>query len=72
MRKKWIEVNSSQIKRISYEESLQTLYIEFRNGSTYSYEGVTPKEYVDFKEAPSIGKFFYANIKHVKPYKQIL
>lgn len=66
--KKWISVESSQISKISYDADVKRLFIKFKAGSTYAYEGVTQKEFDDFKSSESIGKFFYNNIKNVKQF----
>ena len=71
MSRKWITVKSSQIKKISYDKATEMLYIEFKNHTTYSYEGVTAEEFENFKASESIGKFLYANIKNVKSYKKL-
>jgi len=69
--KKWIDVSSSQIVKISYDEKAETLYIEFKRNLVYSYHGVTLQEFLNFKASESKGKFFYKNIKSVKPYKKL-
>lgn len=61
-------VTSSQISAIGYDESSNTLAIQFkRNGqpdSIYHYANFTREDFIRFASAPSIGSYFYANIKN--------
>jgi len=58
----FVEVESSNIGAVKYEDS--TLYIRFKTGAVYSYDGVSEELYKQLLNAPSIGKFFAANIKN--------
>ena len=58
-----IEVSSSQIKEIGHSAKNQALYIRFNNGSIYRYSPYTSVQWMEFKTAPSIGKYFYSSIK---------
>lgn len=59
-------VKSSQIAAIGHDGN-NTLQIDFpRKGggfSRYQYTGVSPELFAEFKDAESIGSFFYRNIK---------
>jgi hypothetical protein len=57
-------VNSSQINAIGYAAATKTLQIEFKGGSLYEYANVPPDLFEEFAKAPSIGSFFYKNIKN--------
>ena len=54
---------SSMIDYISYDAEVQLLIIRFNNGKVYVYTGVPLNLWRDFTEAPSLGKFFLANIR---------
>lgn len=58
-----LEVDSSNIDSIGYDEETQTLEIEFRVG-IYQYEDVPQYVYYDFINADSKGRFFHQNIKY--------
>lgn len=57
------EVNSSTISHIGHDQATNTLTISFKNGGTYTYEGVPAEEHAKLMSAPSIGKHFMANIR---------
>ena len=58
-----IEIKSSNINSVDYDEKEEKLIIEFIGGSKYQYDKVLPQLHKDFMEAESKGKFFYKNIK---------
>ena len=57
-------VISSNIVSIGYDPEIQTLEIEFKNGSVYQYSGVPSDEFDSFMSADSRGTYFHARIKH--------
>ena len=58
-------VTSSNISSVGYDESTQTLEIEFTSGTVYQYFGVAPKIYKEIMSADSPGKYFNENIKNI-------
>ena len=64
------EVDSSNIDAVGYDETTQTLEIEFRNG-VYQYEDVPEDVYEDLMGADSIGGFFHECIRDVYPCSRI-
>lgn len=56
-------VNSSNISSIGYDESSQTLEIEFLNGGIYQYYNVPQSVYEGLMSASSHGIYFDQNIK---------
>jgi len=59
-------VKSGLIKSVGYENG--TLEVEFlRGGNVYQYTEVSPEKANDFVNAPSVGKYFLANIKDKFP-----
>lgn len=59
----WQEVDSSNIRAIAYHEESKQILVRFKDGGEYAYEDCDLLLYERFKGAPSVGKFFYANIK---------
>jgi hypothetical protein len=60
--------DSSQIHGHGYENG--TLALEFKSNAskvTYHYPNFSPEKYEELKAAPSIGSFFYKNIKNQYP-----
>ena len=71
------EVPSSQIFALGYDAASGTLAIRFRDRdsgaptSLYHYANFTPADYEAFRNAASLGSFFYQHIRpfsHVFPY----
>ncbi len=58
-----IEVKSSNIVSIDYDEQEQTLIIEFPGGSKYKYDKMPVREYKNFLNAESKGKYFHKHIR---------
>lgn len=59
-------VQSKQIKAIGYDESTQTLAVEFTSGKggIYHYPNVALDTAQAFRQSESAGSFFW---KHIKP-----
>lgn len=66
-----IQVSSSNIDSIGYDEQSQEVYVRFLNGSLYVYKGVPAYEFQSFLEAPSHGSYLHRNFKNVYPYERI-
>jgi hypothetical protein len=62
-------VQSSNLAAVGYDAASQELTIEFQNGQTYIYDGVDEATYRALMSAPSLGSFFYRNIRGL-PYRQ--
>lgn len=65
-----IEVSSSNIQSIGYDENTETVCVRFLNGSLYVYRGVPMHEYEGLKNAPSVGSYLHRNFKNVYPYER--
>lgn len=65
------QVVSSNIDSIGYDDSSQTLEIEFNNGAIYQYFDVPQKVFDDLLASDSHGKYFSANIKGHYRYSRI-
>ncbi len=64
-------VESSNIASIGYDESIETLEVEFNHGGIYQYQNVGQNIYEAFMDAPSKGKFFNAYVKDVFSYSRM-
>lgn len=56
------KVKSSNIDTIAFGGN--SIYVNFQNGTSYSYEGATLEQYETFKKSESVGKHFHAHIKN--------
>lgn len=68
---KTVEVNSSTIKSLAYNEEVKELLVTFKNNTTYSYEDVPFTEFEAMIEAESVGKYFSSKIKGNYVYKKV-
>jgi hypothetical protein len=66
-----INVSSSNVAAIGYDESNQILYVQFLNNTLYIYKGVPAGEFNGLKNAPSIGSYLHRNIKNLYAYERI-
>lgn len=65
-------VQSSALKRVSYDEAAHTLCATFRdNGRTYVYEGVPQELYDALIFADSLGAYFNAHIRDHFPFHEV-
>lgn len=62
-------VNSSMIAFVGYNPAARVLEVRFKNkpNTAYRYRGVTTDKWGAMVQAPSIGKFFHAEIKSAHP-----
>lgn len=67
----WYQVTSSDIAAIAYDETSQTLGIEFLKGGTYEYFDFPASLFDQFLGADSKGKFFHAFIKGQFRYAKV-
>ena len=56
-------VSSSNVQSVGYDETSETLEVEFKNGSVYQYFGVPEQVYQQLKNAGSVGGYLASDIK---------
>lgn len=56
--------NSAFIHKVSHNPQSNVMYVNFKNGSTYAYNGVDRKTFQKMQKAESTGKYFHSNIKN--------
>jgi hypothetical protein len=61
----FVEVDSSMISKVFYNQKTSCLFVVFKNGSIYSYMNVPKFLYEELLSAESVGKFFSEYIKKV-------
>ena len=64
-------VTSSNIERIGYDPTRQTLRIIFHGGRGYDYEGVDEQTYAALEAADSKGRFVAAMIKPIFGWRRV-
>lgn len=65
-----IEVESSNIAAVGYEDDTSTLVVRFNSGSEYRYYGVAKEVFDELLNAPSKGRYFNQNIRGIYDYGQ--
>jgi hypothetical protein len=60
---KMTPVSSTNISEVGYDEPESQLYVRFKNGKLYCYDGVPEGDYLTFMGAASKGKYFEHAIK---------
>ncbi len=58
-----IPVESSNIEAIRYDAIEQKLFVRFKTGRLYSYQGVSKDIFDEFMAAESKGRYFVQHIK---------
>jgi hypothetical protein len=66
-----VDVKSSSIRSIGYDEPASKLEVEFHARSVYQYAGVPKALYEQFMATPSKGRFFDQRIKEKFPTTKI-
>ena len=65
------EIESSNIKKTTFDTESKKLITEFNNGLIYEYEDVPHQIYTKFRMAESQGKFFNTEISKKYKYKKV-
>ena len=68
---KMIQVSSSNIAKVGYDERNKIVHVEFLSGSKYIYKGVPQHEFDGLSNAPSVGSYLNRNYKNFYPYERI-
>jgi len=65
-----IQVSSSNIHAIGYDEKNEVVHVQFLNDTEYIYKGVPRPMFDGLLSASSIGSFLHRNFKNVYPYER--
>jgi hypothetical protein len=66
-----MEVDSTAIQEIDYDEDRAKLLVRFASGERYVYVGVPGEVHRSFCGAESKGRFFQAEIRDRYPYNRL-
>ncbi len=64
-------VSSSNLSSVGYDESTETLEVQFQNGSVYQYHGVSAEIHEQLMQARSVGGFFHSNIRNTFEHSKL-
>lgn len=62
---------SSNVRRVGYDDETQDMIVEFANGGSYSYSGAGEAVAADLAADPSPGKYMARHIKGKYPAKKL-
>ncbi len=66
-----IEVQSSNLRTVAYNQNDQSLEVVFRNGRKYRYQNVPAEIFEGLCGADSLGSFFHKHIRFSFKYEEI-
>ncbi|CAC9531336.1 hypothetical protein [uncultured Gammaproteobacteria bacterium] len=66
-----IQVSSSNIAAVGYDEQNEIVHVQFLNNTEYIYKGAPQHEYEGLLNAPSVGSYLNRNFKNFYPYERI-
>jgi hypothetical protein len=68
---RWVQVHSTNVKRIKYNQKQKHLFIEFKNNAVYRYDDVPIEVAVDFFNSSSMGRFVWRRLRDRFAYERI-
>jgi lysyl-tRNA synthetase class 2 len=66
-----MDVDSTAIQAIDYDQDHEKLFVRFASGERYLYVGVPGEVCRSFLDADSKGRFFQAEIRDQYPYNRL-
>jgi hypothetical protein len=58
-----LPVKSSNVAAIGYDHDGSRLHVDFKNGGSYIYHGITPDQHAALMKAKSVGSHMHSEIK---------
>lgn len=69
---KRIKVKSSKLSEVGYDREKKVLEVKFKNQELYIFKEVPSNFWTELMLAPSIGKYFFNNIRASFPYDFVI
>jgi hypothetical protein len=66
-----IQVDSSNVAAVGYDEGSSTLQVEFNNGAAYQYFDIPESIFEGLRDADSVGAYLAAHIKGSYRYSKV-
>lgn len=60
---RWVNIHSTNVKRIKYNQKQLQLFVEFKNNSVYRYDNVPVEVAIDFFNSSSLGRFVWRRLR---------
>ena len=68
---RWVPVKSKMLAAVAYNGDWKQLYLRFRSGEIYCYQGVPVEGYQELLAAGSKGEYVRSHIFNRYPYQRI-
>lgn len=62
---------STNLRSVVYDDDTQTLTVQFRNGGSYQYHGVSADTAEGFSTADSAGSYLHSYVKNLHEFNKI-
>lgn len=66
-----VNVSSSNVAAVGYDEESETLQVEFKKGTIYQYFDVPENVFIGLRDADSVGGYLAAHIKGTYRYSKV-
>jgi len=66
-----VPVRSTSLRSVGYNPETRELDLEFKEGRLYRYGGVPPEVHEELLHAPSLGRYFLANVRGRYPCERL-
>jgi hypothetical protein len=67
----WRTFESKLLASSAYDAGQHILYLRFRSGEVYRYFGIPEKQYREFLDAESRGRYFLSHIRNQFRYERL-
>jgi len=68
---KKVNVQSSAIRAVEYDEQTKDLFVDFTKGTKYRYSEVKAEDFYNLVSSESVGKEFVASIRNSYEFEKI-
>jgi len=65
------EIDSTNLRKLTYDTETEKLIVEFVKGASYEYEKVPHRIFTQMRMSESQGKFFKMNIEKTYKFKKL-
>jgi len=66
-----VDLNSTLLHAVTYQDQCAVLELEFRSGAVYRYFGISPQTFEELLRAESKGGYFNSHIRNRFAYAKV-
>lgn len=67
----FVDVESSNLAAVAYDEDSKSMRVRFVSGDVWEYDEVSPQKHKGLMGAPSAGKYFNSQIRGSHPGRKV-